>query len=82
LMRGRQQLLLLLFVLNAAGSRIASADTNPQDGKLSFSAILAGTQKKTLVYGRRSTKSLRVFFLPFFVSAEANFVDFNLLKVV
>jgi len=46
LMRGRQQLLLLLFVLNAAGSRIASADTNPQDGKLSFSAILAGTQKK------------------------------------
>ncbi|CAL4907292.1 unnamed protein product [Urochloa decumbens] len=30
-MRGRQQLLLLLFVLCATGSRTASADTDPQD---------------------------------------------------
>jgi hypothetical protein len=31
MVRGKQQLLLLLFVLSAVGSRIASADTNPQD---------------------------------------------------
>ncbi|XP_062179791.1 leucine-rich repeat receptor protein kinase HPCA1-like isoform X1 [Phragmites australis] len=31
MMRERQQLLMLLFVLSVGGSRIASADTNPQD---------------------------------------------------
>ncbi|OEL33576.1 putative leucine-rich repeat receptor-like protein kinase [Dichanthelium oligosanthes] len=41
-MRGKQQLLLLLlFVLSAAaGSRIVSADTDPQDGKFFLVAIL------------------------------------------
>ena len=82
LMRGRQQLLLLLFILSAAGSRIASADTNPQDGNLSFSAILVGTQKKNLwSMGVVAQKVGGVSWL-FFVSGESKFVAFSLLKVV
>jgi hypothetical protein len=73
LMRGRQQLLLLLFILSAAGSRIASADTNPQDGNISFSAILVGTQKKKpLVYGRCSTESWRGFLAIFLCQGNQN----------
>ncbi|CAN6338049.1 unnamed protein product [Urochloa humidicola] len=41
MMRGKQQFLLLLFVLCDTGSRIASADTNPQDA-----AALRSVMKK------------------------------------